>query len=235
MKKILSIFIVQILCFLLLGLPALATEEYEFAKDFIEGLFIHKNLEEKAKLSETAQYKSEFEAGVDTMKLVYLANTEMARAVNLFQKYTSSKNETVKETAEVTVAFYKRFIEINTQMIHYMEERYDSVNNPSGRHLGKEMSGLASLTVEKEEVSKALMYCAIMLTHALTKMTGKSDELITHMLITSDERNNLIESIDRIFGNSVKDGLKVGQSYLDATGAALRKFLTSELRSIDQK
>lgn len=214
-----------------------ATEEYEFAKDFITGLSLRKNIEEKLKLSENEKYNNELEEIASVMKLGYLANKEIDQAIKLLSKHANSKNPLIKETAESTINMYRLFISINNKSISFCEELYspDAIRNQSNRHLGKELSELANMNADKEEVSRSLMFCAVMLTQAMTIIPEKENQVITHMAITSSERKNLITDIDSIFGETAKNGLQVGASYLDSSGAAIRQYLTGGLKSADEK
>ena len=49
------------------------------------------------------------------------------------------------------------------------------------------------------------------------------------------ERKALVENLDVIYGDEIKDGLKAGQPYTIASGALLREFLTGKHKSSDER
>lgn len=228
------IFIFFIYIFLIQN--SYAGEEYDFAQAYIQGLAIRKNIDERAEITEEENTLDDTQTTIETIKLGYRANTDLEDAVRLLEKYKASDKQLIKETAEMTIAFYRRLIELNGEMIKFLEDLYspEQLNNPDDVHIGKLMGRLGEITAEKEDVSRSLMYCSVLLTHALTLMP-QDGATISHMIITSEERKELLRDLDSIFGDSIKDGMQTGQSYLVGAGAGLRTYLTGDLKSYDEK
>src|SRR3990167_8878541 len=126
------------------------------------------------------------QATIETVKLGYRANIDLQDAIRLLEKHKTSEKELIKETAETTIAFYGRLVEINNEMMKFIEDLYspEKLRNPDEVHMGKLMTRLGELTAEKEDISKSLMYCTVLLSHALTLMPQEKDATILNMAIT---------------------------------------------------
>lgn len=216
-----------------LGILKLAYGEenikFEFLNDFISSLRQVKIIFERNKQDDPANraYNNDVEMGAEFMKNSRLAIKDYEIAKYLLEKYKDSSDETIKSVADAATLVYEKEIELQKQGLSLMEKMYgrEVMNNPEDVDFGKLMSEQSILAANHEDLMKMLMDVAVLSTYTIVK----ADEYkkMTLLDLNAEERDYLIKELILVFGDEVKDGLKVGQSYFTASGAAIMKVISN--------
>jgi len=215
------------------------SHEFEFARDYLESLQCLKIIAARDKEANLKidQYESEVEMIVGCMKNLRLANTDLQMAKSYIEKYKNSENEIIREATSTILAVYNQKIEINNEGLKFYEQLYspEMMNKPELLDQGKIMSEASKLAADKENTDRLLLYTSVMVTHTLVSQIPDKDGLMSYLAITSKEREGLIKQIDGVFGKEVEEGMKAGQTYLDACGGTIREVLTRGFKTSDER
>ena len=78
-----------------------------------------------------------------------------------------------------------------------------------------------------------LVYATAAACYALTDTSREVDGKLSYLAITTAQRNELIEELERRFGQSVKQGMVAGQHATEAAPAALWDVLNQPWKPAD--
>jgi len=176
----------------------------------------------------------EFQQAIEDMAFVRVAQHEYQIAASIAKKWIKCKDKMIGNTAQSVYEIQLAVIDNMDKRLKFLERLYSSKNTQNA-DLGKEMSKIGELDADTDIIHKKLIYCSIMVTHVLVDRKPDENNHLSYLNIDSEQRKNLIEDLDSVFGSSIKDGMQTGQSYLTASGAALRKFLTGDHESADKR
>ena len=205
------------------------TEEFGFARDYIESLHYLKVASELMQRADpkNVNYDNEVDMITTFMKNLRLANRDLRMSKGILNKYKNSNNELMKMTADLVSLSYDKQIKINNEGLKLYEGLFNSRSGDSDEEFdhGSFLREISKLAADKEVVLQSLLKCSMMLTHILVSKVPDKEGNINFLTVSSEEREKLIRIIDKIFGDSVKGGMRPGQNYLDACAAVVRQVL----------
>jgi len=228
-KKIIALCLI----FLFLITPCFATEAYEFAKSYINGLTLLVINQEKAEVEALRNDTSD--AGTGFIRMFSELRQSIQRLKNAkvyIEPYLNSQNKYIKEAAAVIMITYDYKIKVSDQMLKLYE---DMVSKPQEFDEGKFVVGSGKLDADNEEAWNLLNNCSVLMTYCLVDPKPDKNGKLSYLLITSAERKDLIKDIDNLYGDSVKNGLKVGQNKLQVCGSLIKQVLIGEHKSADER
>ena len=215
------------------------TMEFQFAKDYIKGFQCRKVILEKGKATsyDVKDYADDSEMVTTFMKNFRLANNEFERAKIYLKKYTNSNNKDIAFIAKTTIGYYDMLIDIYNRAIKMYEYMYSPQGYEDWQKYGegKMMGEQSKLFADQEGLEKELMDVSIAATHLLVSDKPDNKGLMSYLAITKQEREELIKDLEIVFGPSIKDGLKAGMSYLDASGAAYFNLFNQPYKCADER
>jgi len=206
-------------------------EIYNFSLSYIQSLGRLKLNAEKMDKITPEVYPNEFEFCTELMHEIKLQISELNFAQELNKPYLNSRDTLIKAITEMTISNYEDLKLLRRTSLKLLEEFYNSENQA----VGTIMSRISDITSLEEEKMKALMYSSILLTHAIVSYEPDKYGRLSYLKITKQQRQLLIDELISIWGNEVKKGMTVGQSYLDACGGAIYEFLAGEHKSADDR
>lgn len=215
------------------------TQEYRFAKDFIKGLQCRMIIVEKYGLAPTAA-KSDASDVSDTMtniKNLHLTNNELNQAKYYMEQYAGSKNEIMARTSRVMVLLYELMIKNNNERIKIQEylDSPQAFNDIQEQGQGKMASEVGKILADGEKLEKDALQAAIMVTNILVSYQPDENGKRSYLAITKKEQDDLMEDLESAFGPSIKDGMKAGMSYLEASGAAFYDVFKQPYKYADER
>lgn len=217
--------LILIMLCMLIPTACFATEQYDFANAFIDGLqqlVINRDRSENIDVNQEGTQMT-----VDLMTENRLAIDNIIEAKNGLQKYISSKNMLIAETAKNTSLAYDIFIANGQTTLHHLEQL------AKGQGIGDFDIGKQGANIRR--AWDMMLKCSILMTHCLIDEKPDENGKKSYMEITSKERAELKEKLVSLFGEDVKGGLKGGQTKLQACGASIYKVLDDPFKSADER
>lgn len=220
--------LILIMLCMLIPTACFATEQYDFANAFIDGL--QKLVTNSDRLENLDVNQEGTQMSADLMTENRLAIDNIIEAKNGLQKYISSKNVLIAETAKNTSLAYDLLIANNQTTLHYLEQLAK----------GQKVDGDFAIEMSKQGANigrawDAMLKCSTQMTHCLIDKNPDENGKKSYMAITSKERAELKERLVSLFGEDVKGGLKNGQVKLQACGASIYKVLDDPFKSADER
>jgi hypothetical protein len=182
----------------------------------------------------SARTPAEFLSAIsDFMYEVKVAGEEYRCAATLVQPFLKSPNEAIQTSAEDVSFVYTVQSKLDAQILAEMQAL---LNSPQGEGTGDRLARLTDIRVKKDNAWKMILLVGVGATHALVILPEKADEKLSRLSVTESERRELLQVIERVFGASVKQGLKAGQEALEGAGATIHQFLSNKAwKALDQK
>ncbi len=173
------------------------------------------------------QYENDTEMGVEFMKNFQLAIKDYEVAKSLLEKYKNSNDDTMKSVADTACLIYEEEIRLQRQGLGLMEKMYgnDLIKDSAEIDLGKLMSEQSSLAADHEDLMKTLMNTAILATYTIVR--ADENNRMTLLDLSTEEKDYLVKELVSVFGDEIRDGVKTGQSYLTAAGAAIMQVISN--------
>ncbi|MFW9941604.1 MAG: hypothetical protein ACFFFT_11230 [Candidatus Thorarchaeota archaeon] len=226
---------VKLLIFLslIIAFPCIAdnSEIFDFSFSFLRSLGHLKVNTEKMDRTNTEVYSNEIDYCIEVMKTLRIQIFELNMAQELLKPYLSSKDSLISEISMTTISNYEDLKLLRIASLKLLEEAYNSENLA----IGTTMSQASEIIAQEEEIMKTIMYSSILLTHAIVSYDPDEHGRLSYLKITKRQRQSLIDELVSIWGNEVKNGMMVGQSYLDACGSAIYEFLVGKHKSADER
>lgn len=235
MKKIISIIFIIALCSSFCFANA-NEEKYLFVKDYIRVLQHLKIIHARGvQLHETMSGDNAMLDNVNILSDVRRAKTELIMAKGIMPKYADSKDEMIKETAKAVSSVLNIRIENNEKQLKVYERALAPLPNEPAMSEAEMTREMSKILAESDDSFQLLMYCSVMVTHVLLSPLPDKKGLMSFLVVTSEQRKQIIKGLEGIFGDGIKDGLKGGITYIDSTGAILYQFLTGGHKSADER
>jgi hypothetical protein len=196
---------------------------FEFTRDYIKSLSCVKEGISRIETTDFSKYDDEAAMAMALVKSLRLANADMAAAKALVLKYKDSPNETISSAAKHIIFVYDMQVEINNKGMAMFEKVYgpQGTRDPATSDLDVMTSEIASLGEDRISSLGMLLNCSAMIMYMLAEHASDSPDKAGNLAITRPERNELLKEINAAFGSSTKGGMR----YIDACGAAFKRFL----------
>ena len=156
------------------------------------------------------------------------AITKVTSANNLLTPYAESSNELIAQTATFFRNNYSVLFAAFTGNLVIQQKFVDIT---PGDSFGSLLSDASEYTAMSEDAWKALPNGAALLSHALVD----GDRAPGFLLITRQERIDLLHTIEFLFSEGVAAGEAVGLHYPEGAAAMFAKFLRQPWRGSDQR
>jgi hypothetical protein len=238
MKKLMEPFIVFTIFLIFSHSPCFSqSHEYQFIKTYIG------NLGRQYKIEITAKSEIE-EAGQENDKLIMtnMRNAkrsilELRADINSLLAYKESKNDLIKSVSDYTIESYQQLIQNYSELVEQNELMINALSgsNPNV-DIGKMMSKATDISSRHEFImgtlSKSSQLLAFSILDTIPDVNGK----LTYLLVTSQERKDLLSELDSIFGKSIKS-IPKGQTLSTNISIAyiLRVQLSGNKKSKDER
>lgn len=212
-------------------------EVFNFVKDYIQCLEHLKINNEKSEDIDSKKYSNEYGYTIEVMKNYRLAQTELQYAQDLIAKYRNSENELISQSSGFIYVVLGIQKDVAFKSLKVLEDSYapDTMNNPENFHMGKYMSKLSELAAESDNSWQMLLQATGLVTHAMVDQNPDENGHLSYLVLTSQERKELIDELDNIYGGVIKDGIQPGQRYVDVCPAMLRQILAGDHKSADER
>ena len=211
---------------------AFAGEEYDLAESCIKGLQLIAINVEKANVLASTDYKDTESMAIDLLSESRLAVRRLEQAKNLFEKYLSSKNELVRETAEALIKTYAIKIAVENRLLEANEKLVASYGK---NDKGEGLIERSKIQADGETAWEMMINGCAFVTHCLVDQKPDKNGNLSYLVLTSAERKELIKELDSIYGKSIKNGMQAGQTKFEVCGAGLRAVLAGDHKSADQR
>ena len=212
------------------------SQENEFAKAYIYGLGIRRAIEQRSEKDIKEAGDNSIRRDMAIMRNAQRAIMELQALINQLTPYLKTKNEAMNSATLTAIQSYKSMIINFQRSVELMEVIANdaSYNNPK-IDMGKIMSEVSELNAKQEYIADTLFQSETLVGMALIDPKEDKEGHCSYLLITSDERKELIGDLDAIYGDEIKGGAKAGQNYTIASGALLKEFLTGKRKSSDER
>ena len=219
-----------------------STPEYKYVSAFVDSLSYAKEAgarsEQAGQAYETAAGKAQKHSDLlsafgEFMYEIKLVNGDYGCAAHLIEAFLSSEHEAIKTSAEGAYLVYTSAEKLNTELLREMQRLFDGKEDIVP---GQLLDRATDIRVRKSQMLKLLPVASAAATHALVLLPEKTDERLSRLIITQSERNELLERIEQVFGPSVKQGMKGGQTVSEAAAGGLHQFLSNRAwKALDEK
>jgi hypothetical protein len=215
-------------CFLLLSFPVQASETppIQFAQEYIRELGVLEDLrsEAAADMKEKSANKLQpFIIGIHSF--TRMQNAIRTNVYVLKKMQLSPPNESdiksLTDIYEVQIEIYRRMISISTEIISGPKPNVD---------YGALMADMPKLRADLEDTNQSLFQMANLVFAMLIDMRPDKNNHASHLVITRDERQALIDSLNRRFGSKLD---KKDQNYIVSGAWLLRANLQKDFKCSD--
>jgi len=204
-----------------------ATEPFDFVADVIRSF-------ETCKIA-SAGFKGIEDIDVTSLMRTLLVFThEMRIAHSAVEPHIESENETIREAADHFSSIYLALIKNSEELLDFIEQTLNDPAEAVSRE-GTWRRRLSENTARTEELWRMLIDVTVLTAYMLVDPTRTEDGTLRFLTITRAERDSLRSAILRVFGKSVTEGIKSGQSPVDGLGALLWQFLARPWKTTDEQ
>lgn len=229
-KKIISACIILFLSIWIK--PCFAgNEEYSFVKSYVKSLRLLIINAEKAENLKTGN-PSDIAAMTTLLSECRQGIYRLEQAKSLIKEYLNLKNILIKEAANNIISVYDTKIALGYEQLKLFE---NMISKSEEFNEGKFIIESGKQDADNELSWDMLNNCSILITYCLVDQKPDKDGNLSYLVLTSNEREELIKELDNIFGESIKNGLKTGQTKLQVCGSIIKQFLVGEHRSADER
>jgi hypothetical protein len=210
---------------------AIASEVYDFANDYIDALGQLVINHEKSLGLQKESADNPLASAMSASTECRLSGERLKIAAGLLSKYTTSRNELIKQASQTAVLACRRIMADNEQFAEFFERFFKEPGIDEGdliAELSKRQSG-------SERMWELLNDCNILACHAFVDRNPDKDGKVGYLFLTSVERRELIQKLDSLYGEPIKDRMKPGLNKLQTCGAELRQVIAGGWKSADEK
>lgn len=202
--------------------------KYEFARSYISALSYFYAIDQRWTQNPPKKKFAGQDLKIIRRSMEYLVwdNADLRIAKNYMVKYLYVPNALMRKASDMMIAACYRDIALNNQEKRLWQDWLDKkflrlAINQDERAFIKAQEALEH---KRKESDKSIIEASILMTRVLLSQDNP-DEKGHRLAITSKERNQLVDHLDR-FGRLVSDwGLKDGQTTLEASIAVIREVL----------
>ena len=156
---------------------------------------------------------------------VKLANKDYECAASMIEGYTTSNQEAIVLSSMGTYHVFTSIMELNNADLAGMLKLLDGKSTLP--NIGSFIERQADLRVQTNETWKTLLLATIAATHAFVEFVQVDGEPKPRLNLTSTQREEILGSIRKVFGEAVEGGVKAGQSSLLFSASTLYEFLSN--------
>jgi len=207
-------------------------EIFNFVSDYIKSLSYFKSAQAKLEeVQNNKNYKDDIEMGASFMNGFKLANKDLTAAKHLLEKHKNSDNQYLKKATTTAEMAYNRLMQLNDTSADLLAKIMDKQGH---FNLGKYRLEAGAIPAEKQGLLDALVYASNLVARALVDENPDDSGNLNYLVLTSKNREELINSLDQTFGEGAKES-KPSTANLDTPAAALRNILAGKHRSADER
>jgi hypothetical protein len=198
---------------------------YKFADDYIGSLsFVYEVKKRGESIDETkSNFNSESELLTNTLRNIEDLKTARETLIG-YVKY--SENEIQKAAAASAIAAYEVLIKIAQSVYEDLKKMYTK-ETPETFNQGEYAVKIAEGTVQSEKAYELLWHSALQATYALVSRVPDKDGHLSSLDITESEKQQLIKSIDEIFGKIYPFNATSPPKYNEGAISLYYSFLTT--------
>ena len=217
-------------------LSSAQSQEYKFAKAYIDGLGYRYELEVKADSDFTEAGNDVSKMNMASMRNGQRGKLKLREGISLLTPFKESNHENIRSIAEVVIEWYIAMLDNYEKSLNAVE---DLINASSGSNPNVDMGSLSKraseITAKQEYISESLFKANTLV--AMTLIDQKPDENnhVSYLLLTSKERKELQKELELYFNKSLLLGGKKNQKYTVASAIILNKLLTDDHKSSDER
>ena len=167
------------------------------------------------------------------VKDMIVFNDEMEMARSFVKPHLSSKNESIKESANGFDLIYSLIIENNEKLLNFYEKVFNEKDNFSTKE-GTFTRKMGEIMATNEEVWRLLPMTTVQSTYLLIDPKRTIGGKLKYLKINSKERRQLINKLESVFGDKVKS-VKAGQLPVEVSASVLWKVLNDPWKSSDSE
>lgn len=211
-------------------------QKFLFVGDYIKSLGQLRALEEQ-RSAFNRQYKNDLQYSNSTVTFLNSYNSNLLTARALMSKYEDSEIQIIKDAASSILFIYDNLSNIQLEALRMFEElnRSGITNNLENFNLESFADKSTELDIKHEKFMEAFADVSLMVTYVLVSWEPDEDGKLSYLAISQSERDALTKQLDKTFDNELKNGITGGQTHLNTCGAILRKVLTGEHKSFDDR
>lgn len=168
---------------------------------------------------------------MDTLIAIRKAESKLQRAADYLSSDTNTTDELINENAN---NFRKNYLALSLLLEESAVQNEQLMKSQNEAELAEFISESSKTAVNLDETWKLLPVVVAQLSQFLVDTERTVDDKLMYLKISRSEREELIKSLDNVFGSEIKNGMKPGQLAVVASGALFRGFLTSEWKSSDE-
>ncbi len=199
--------------------------KYEFTRDFISGLGYFKlvsdrHIKEGANAKYYTNRRDMITAFADNL---FLDNTDLRIARNYVRKYTQTNNAFINKATEMYINVCISIIAINLEERKLLKDfnankRIEEVTN---REWNQFLLQQKDLSLKRKDALANLLGAAMIVGKALVSERIDEEGFSTFLSLTVRQKRDLISKINRISKEDIASGVQSGQSYVEASLAAI--------------
>lgn len=147
-------------------------------------------------------------------------------------KYQSSANEAIETSAIGATHAYSSLGNLEEQSLKLLSRSIDQVSAGTFKP-GTAAEVSSGIAAKQGETGSVLLQAAVAATLAAVAL-DPATKLMSMLSVTSQQRDELLDRLRKVFGASVTKGIQGGQSRLEGAGAALYQVLSDPKRKPQQ-
>ena len=166
------------------------------------------------------------------MKNLISFNYELIKANSMIKPYHSSTDVYIKKSSEAISRIYSFLKITNQKLVEYIEEL---LNNPE-KYVSKEgtiAKTIGNISAENDKIWRMLPEAIALSTYCLVDFNNSERKNGKYLMITSVEKEKLLNQLISGFGEEIKEGPKGGQFALRVSAGSLYKFLNQPWKTIN--
>jgi hypothetical protein len=136
----------------------------------------------------------------------------------------SSSDQFIAPAAKMTLALYEELAQSTEQMLGEITGALDAVGRGEDIGLGRLTARVASLENHRNDMGKLLAATTGTSLYALVAY-GDQGQATGRFRLTRRQRVELIQELERVFGDEVRRGLRPGQLWSVGAGGLMHGFL----------
>jgi hypothetical protein len=176
------------------------------------------------------------ESTVEMMRMLIYFRNQMQLAANIMQTHTKSSNETIKTSAEFYNFFYQSMADNQKAVISHFEDMFNNPDKVVAKP-GTQAAQFGEITARFEELWAMYNDYSMMAVYSMIDPNRLSEDgKVNRLYLSKDERQELSLKLSSIFGNQIKQGVKVGQKPLISSASLFYSMLNEpKWKSSDAK
>ncbi len=220
----------------LLSLPCYAGEgeqAFKFGRAFINSLQHLKTFEEMRIESLNSEDSSESEFSAAARKNLQLQIQEIQKAKSQILPYKDSNNERIKAAADYIIKSYQKLEEGMSEFFKLQEKFYSTP--PEEINEGEYLAKFKTLHAAQEMAINLLVPTSVQVAQCLVSEQPDEEGSLSYLVITEEQRKELMLKWNSIFSKSSKNGIQPVRSHSEACAEVLRTVLFGGHKSSDER